>query len=180
MLAALLAVALAVTACGGNDDDAGDAASPGATTTVAPRVEMFPVPSRLHVMGRVTYPQMPPVGGDHNQVWQNCGFYSQPVEPEFAVHSMEHGAVWIAYRPNLTRAEVDALRQLARGRAYVLVAPWRDDNLPAPIVASAWGVQLKVPSASSPALAQFVATYAGGPQAPEPGAPCTGALGNPE
>lgn len=128
----------------------------------------------------MTYAQTPPVGGDHSRVWQNCGFYSRPVEPEQAVHSMEHGAVWITYRPNLARAEVDTLRQLARRRAYVLVSPWRDNSLPAAVVASAWGVQLKLPLARSPALEEFVETYAGGTQAPEPGAPCTGGVGTPE
>ena len=33
--------------------------------------------------------------GEHNPVWQNCGFYNKPVRDESAVHSLEHGAVWI-------------------------------------------------------------------------------------
>jgi hypothetical protein len=32
-------------------------------------------------------------------MWQNCGFHSDPVRNETAVHSMEHGAVWVSYRP---------------------------------------------------------------------------------
>ena len=120
------------------------------------------------------------MGGDHNPFWQNCGYYPNPIQSELGVHSLEHGAVWITYRPGLPANEVDALRQLAKSRAYVLVSPWANDALPAPIVASAWGVQLRLTSTSDPALASFVATYAGGPQAPEPGARCTGAVGTPE
>ena len=170
-----LSLALLLTACGGDDDGS---ASP--TTTFPRTVQTFPVQGGVHVQGSVAYPQVPPVGGDHNPVWQNCGYYSKPVAPERAVHSMEHGAVWITYRPGLAAADVDSLHRLARSRTYVLVSPWQDASLPAPIVASAWGVQLKLEHASDPALASFVSTYAGGRQAPEPGAPCTGAFGTPE
>ncbi|HZW41021.1 MAG TPA: DUF3105 domain-containing protein, partial [Agromyces sp.] len=48
-----------------------------------------------HVEGTVDYPQTPPTGGEHNQVWLNCGVYEQPVPNENAVHSMEHGALWV-------------------------------------------------------------------------------------
>ena len=180
-LAALTLVLLA--ACGGDSDD--ERTSPptdGPGTTVgalANRVQRFDVDSRNHVQDRVEYPQTPPVGGEHNPVWQNCGFYSQPVVSELAVHSLEHGAVWITYRPDLPADQVATLRQLAR-RAYVLVSPWRGSPLPSPVVASAWGLQLKAETAGDPAIAAFVEAYAGGPQSPEPGAPCTGGFGSPE
>ena len=69
-----------------------------------------------HVKGSVDYMQSPPVGGDHASIWQNCGFYSEPVRNETAVHSMEHGAVWITYRPGLPTEQVDKLRELATFR----------------------------------------------------------------
>jgi hypothetical protein len=141
---------------------------------------MYDVPSRNHVLGHVDYPQTPPVGGDHYPVWQNCGYYSSPIQNELGVHSLEHGAVWVTYRPNLPKDQVDTLRALAHSRTYLLVSPWADNSLPAPVVASAWGKQVKLSSASDPALASFVRTYDQGPQTPEPGAPCTGGLGNPE
>ena len=145
-----------------------------------PGVEQFSGLSRAHVTGPITYPQVPPVGGPHNPIWQNCGVYDEPVPSEFAVHSLEHGAVWITYRPELPDTEVQQLRQLARGQPYVLLSPWpAEPPLPSPIVASAWGLQLKVESAADPRLAEFVQRYAGGPQTPEPGAPCTGGRGTP-
>jgi hypothetical protein len=124
-----------------------------------------------------TYDQTPPAGGVHTAVWQNCGIYDQPVRNETAVHSLEHGAVWIAYRPDLPAAAVEALRNLARGHSHVLVAPYPD--LPQPIVATAWGLQLPVQDASDPRLPVFVARYEKGPQTPEPGALCTGGTGTP-
>ncbi len=142
-----------------------------------PGVVTMEVASAEHVEGPVAYPQTPPVGGDHNSVWQNCGYYAEPVAPEMGVHSMEHGAVWITYRPDLAEDEVDTLRGLAGN--FVLVSPWTE-GLPAPVVASAWGNQLPVDSASDPALDAFIEFFRQGPQSPEPGAPCRGGQGQPE
>lgn len=179
---------LALAACssdgsGGSGSSGSTKGSGGATSTtldLSKRVTVFPVPSRNHTQEHVNYPQKPPVGGDHFSVWQNCGFYSEPVMNELGVHSMEHGAVWITFRPNLPKDQVDVLHKLAGTSKYVLVSPWADNTLPAPVVASAWGLQLKADSASDPAVAAFVKTYAAGPQTPEVGGPCSGGFGTPE
>lgn len=130
-----------------------------------------------HVSGPVNYPQTPPVGGPHNPVWLNCGIYDTPVANVNAVHSLEHGAVWMTYLPDLPTSQVNQLRSLASGHAYVILSPY--PGLPAPVVISAWGLQLRVQSASDPRLAQFIAKYEQGTQAPEQGAPCTGGTGTP-
>jgi Protein of unknown function (DUF3105) len=127
---------------------------------------------RRHVEHPVRYEQSPPVGGKHAPYWQDCGFYSKPVRNENAVHSMEHGAVWITYRPGLPEKQVDKLRQMAESQTQVLVSPYPD--LPSPVVASAWGEQLRLDSATDPRLKQFVKIFRRGSQAPEPDAPCTG------
>jgi predicted small secreted protein len=134
--------------------------------------------SRDHTKEPVDYPQSPPVGGPHNPIWQNCGFYSKPVRDENAVHSMEHGAVWITYAPDLPKEQVETLRDIAHTNSYVLVSPYSD--LPSQVVASAWGKQLHLNSADDPRLEQFVKAYQQGPQNPEPGAPCNGGVGSPE
>ncbi len=125
-----------------------------------------------HTPGRVDYGQRPPVGGDHAPVWQNCGFYGSSVPTEQAVHSLEHGAVWVTFDPDLPEPDVEALEALAATNAYLLVSPMR--GLPSPVVASAWGVQLQVGSVDDRRLPAFLARYQQGPQTPEPGAPCSG------
>lgn len=125
-----------------------------------------------HQNGTVAYEQTPPAGGPHNPVWQNCGTYNNPITNENAVHSLEHGTVWVTYRPDLPADQVEQLKSLIRGRTYTLLSPY--PNLPSPVVASAWGVQLKVDSAADPRLPQFIAKYRQGEQSPEPGAACTG------
>jgi hypothetical protein len=141
-------------------------------------VQYFEVPSQYHTEGPVLYEPVPPVGGDHNPVLQNCGFYDSPVRNENAVHSLEHGAVWITYSPDLPVDQVETLRTLASGHTHVLVSPY--PGLPAPVVASAWGVQLMLEGAYDPRLEQFVSAYEQGPQNPEPGAPCSGGIGEPQ
>ncbi|HEY3060338.1 MAG TPA: DUF3105 domain-containing protein [Chloroflexota bacterium] len=141
-------------------------------------VRSFEVNQREHIEASVLYEHTPPVGGNHAPVWQNCGFYSAPVANEFAVHSMEHGAVWITYRPDLPEAQITALREVARDQRHVLVSP--HSNLPAPIVASAWGNQLLLDEAYDPRLFEFTSFFASGRQAPEPNGPCTGGIGAPE
>ena len=130
-----------------------------------------------HQEGPLTYPQTPPAGGVHNPAWQNCGMYDQPIPNEKAVHSQEHGAVWITYQPDLPADAIAKLRDLVRGRNFALLSPY--PNLPTPVVASAWGVQLKVDGADDPRLSTFLSRYMQGPQTPELGAPCTGGVGAP-
>ena len=134
-------------------------------------------PAGKHTEANVNYKQNPPVGGPHNPVWQNCGYYDQQVHDENAVHSLEHGAVWITYSPNLPQDQVEHLRDIAENETYVLVSP-RDD-LPSPVVASAWGKQLRLDDAEDPDLERFIGAYEQGPQTPEKGAVCTGGIGQP-
>lgn len=162
------------------DCSAGDAggmgespvADPAVPTPTIDGVEVFPGITHNHVDDCVAYAQNPPVGGDHAGIWQSCAFYSESIVVERGVHSLEHGAVWITYDPELPSDQLDLLEGFADD--FVLISPWNRDPLPSPVVASAWGLQLQVPGADDPRLAQFVATYANGPQNREPGAPCSG------
>lgn len=141
-------------------------------------VETFEDLSRDHTPENVSYPQTPPVGGDHNPVWQNAGFYSEPIRNENAVHTLEHGGVWIAYTPDLSEEQVDQIRELVDGQTCVLASPYPD--LPTPVAGSAWGRQASFEGADDPNLERFVSAFRQGPQTPEPGATCTGGVGDPE
>lgn len=131
-------------------------------------VETFEITSADHTKDPVNYPQDPPAGGPHDPSWQKCAVYDAPVRNENAVHSLEHGAVWITYQPDLPAAEKEAVTKLAAGKPYLLVSPYPD--LDAPLVASAWGAQLRPEGVDDPRLAAFITRYAG--NGPEPGASC--------
>lgn len=136
-------------------------------------VKSFTV-SQGHVNAPVPYEQAPPVGGQHAPMWLNCGVYSAPVPNENAVHSLEHGAVWVTYRPDLPPEQVSALRE-GMPSTYAILSPY--PGLQAPVVVSAWGKQLELAGAKDPRLPLFIRQYRQGPQTPEPGALCTGGVG---
>lgn len=123
------------------------------------------------------FEELPPAGGTHNDAWQNCGIYDTPVPPEHAIHSMEHGAVWITYQPELSPAAVAQLQDSVRGQTYILLSPY--PNQRSPIVLTAWGVQLELEDVGDGRIAQFINRYRVGPQTPERGAACTGGVGAP-
>ncbi|MEV6111708.1 DUF3105 domain-containing protein [Streptomyces sp. NPDC052109] len=129
--------------------------------------------SRTHVQTKVSYPMHPPVGGNHNPVWATCDgtVYTKPLQDENAVHSLEHGAVWVTYTGKAKKADVDALAAKVKKTPYSLMSPY--ENQAAPLVLSAWGHQVTVKSADDPEVNKFFAAYVQGPQTPEPGAACT-------
>jgi len=129
-----------------------------------------------HVEGVVDYPQNPPAGGAHNPAWLNCGVYTEPVPAENAVHSLEHGALWVTYDPSISDAALESLRSQLPS-TYVILSPF--DDLPAPIVLSGWNSQLQVDDADDPRIATFIEEYWQSQNVPEPGALCTGAVDAP-
>lgn len=137
-------------------------------------VKTFEVASANHVDTKVAYDQMPGVGGDHNPVWLNCGIYEAPVPENNAVHSMEHGAVWITY-DGIGDAEVAALKDAVGEKTYLILSPFPGQG--AKIKLTAWGEQLSVDSPDDPRIKTFITKYRQGPQTLEPGAPCTGGIG---
>ena len=149
--------------------------SAGGTGVEVEGVETFENES-THVEGVVDYPQTPPTGGEHNQVWLNCGVYTEPVPNENAVHSMEHGALWVTYDPSLADDELAALRAKLPS-SYVILSPF--EGLPSPIVLSGWNTQLQVEDADDERIAAFFEEYWKSQNVPEPGALCTGGIDGP-
>ncbi|MDH6132476.1 hypothetical protein P3T37_001861 [Kitasatospora sp. MAA4] len=129
--------------------------------------------TRNHVTTPVTYPQTPPVGGDHNPVWLNCmgTVYDKPVQNENAVHSLEHGAVWVTYNGKASAADIKTLSDKVKGTPYSLMSPYPTET--GTITLTAWGTQLVVDSASDPRVEKFFTKYVQGPQTQEPGASCS-------
>ncbi|RKT57297.1 DUF3105 domain-containing protein [Saccharothrix australiensis] len=106
---------------------------------------------------RVAYDQSPPFGGPHDGAWANCTgiVYSKPVRTENMVHSLEHGAVWIAYNPDQVSGDaLDKLKRRAEGQQFTMISPY--PGLDKPISLQAWGHQLKLESADDERIDQFI------------------------
>lgn len=111
------------------------------------------------------YPQRPPTAGPHLASWLPPGVHERPVDERAAVHNLEHGAVVVWYQPTLPEDQLEALTAWAEQRnadgladertgAGVLVAPFEDEAMLAPVTMRAWEVAAD--------CAAFDATFADG------------------
>ncbi|PAZ10359.1 hypothetical protein CLM62_41525 [Streptomyces sp. SA15] len=160
-----------------SDDDSTVAQSTGSFVTGADGVKTWKGKlSQTHVTKTVKYPTEPPVGGDHNQVWMNCNgdVYTKEINNMNAVHSLEHGAVWVTYTSKAPKADVDALAAKVKQTPYTLMSP--DEKQADPIMLTAWGHQRTVTGADDPNVDKFFEKFVQGEQTPEKGAACTGGL----
>lgn len=152
--------------------------APAGTLEGIEGVVAVPVESVDHVRYDVEYPTAPPAGGPHLGIWLNCGFYTVPVLDELAVHSLEHGAVWVTYRSDVPAESIRQLAARAVQSTHLLVSPYEAQR--SPLVLSAWARQLALDSLEDPRFERFLEVYLrDGPTAPEPGASCSGAVGVP-
>jgi hypothetical protein len=120
-----------------------------------------------HTTDAVTYAQTPPAGGPHDPTWDDCGAYDAPVRNENAVHDLEHGTVWVTYRPDLDTTDVNFLQSrletLKSGKW--MLSPYPD--LPAPVVVTVWNAQLDLTGPHDPRLPIFLGFYGDGHTGPE-------------
>ena len=126
---------------------------------------------------KITAANLPPVGGVHHDVYQNCGIYASAIDTENAVHSLEHGAVWITYQDGLPEADIATLRVKVADQQYLMLSPYPGQR--SPIVLTSWGVQLELDSVHDERFNQFIDRYRLGPLTPERGASCAGGFGDP-
>jgi hypothetical protein len=139
-------------------------------------IEVYPATTNRTVRGPIEYDREPPTNGDHDPLWQNCGFYEKPVKARHAVHSMDHGVVWITYHPDLPAGQVNQLRPYGE-EDYVIVSPYPGQD--APVIATSWRVQLELDGAEDPRLRKFVDQFRISEIAPLSGNRCVGGVGRP-
>lgn len=124
-----------------------------------PGVEIVQYEAQMHVAPdqRVAYDKTPPFGGPHDGIWADCTgqVYDTPVRNENLVHSLEHGAVWIAYNPDkIQGADREALAQRVEGEPYTMMSPY--PGMDSPISLQSWGHRLQVDNADDQRIDQFI------------------------
>jgi hypothetical protein len=139
-------------------------------------IEVYPATTNRTVEGSIEYERYPPTNGDHDPLWQNCGFYEEPIEDRHAVHSLDHGVVWITYRPDLPEQQIESLRPYGEEN-YVIASPYPGQNVP--VIATSWRVQLELDDVEDPRLRRFVDQFRISELAPLSGNRCTLGVGNP-
>jgi hypothetical protein len=129
-----------------------------------------------HVTTTVDYAESPPVGGPHAPPpdWADCTgtVYDVDIRHENAVHSLEHGAVWITYDPDaVSESDIATLAELVEDEPGRMMSPYAGQD--SPISIQSWGHQLKVDSAGDERLKQFADFLTLNNEfTPEPGASC--------
>ncbi|HEV2093476.1 MAG TPA: DUF3105 domain-containing protein [Rubrobacter sp.] len=140
-------------------------------------IEVYPATTNKLTEGPIEYDRSPPTNGKHDPLWQNCGAYERPVKDRHAVHSMDHGVVWITHSPDLPADAIETLRSYGEEK-YVIVSPYPGQE--APVVATSWRVQLELDGAEDPRLREFVDGFRVSEIAPLSGNRCEGGVGDPK
>jgi hypothetical protein len=128
---------------------------------------------RTHVQTKEYGGEEPPTSGDHAEplAWQ---VYKQVVPDVNVIHNMEHGGVYISYRPDLPKEDITKIEALfsrpfsnaSFTPSKAIIAP-RNDNK-APIVMSSWKRSQTFEVYDEQAMIDYYLKNIG--KSPEPGA----------
>lgn len=116
-------------------------------------------PGRQHV-ANPSYEVNPPAGGPHLPAPAPPGIYTGSQVPPTGslVHSFEHGAVILWYKPGLDPAELDTLRSLADEFPDDVLVVERE-SLPRAVAVTAWHQRLLLDSAEQEPLTRFITEF---------------------
>lgn len=72
---------------------------------------------------KVNYKSNPPTSGNHWPVPLKDGIYEKEKPDEAIVHSLEHGRIWVSYKPSISDSVKEKLKNLLKGELLVIVTP---------------------------------------------------------
>ncbi|OGY29895.1 MAG: hypothetical protein A3F35_00450 [Candidatus Woykebacteria bacterium RIFCSPHIGHO2_12_FULL_45_10] len=118
------------------------------------------------------YNTNPPSNGPHYPTTAGCKIYSDEVVDEAAIHSLEHGAVWITYKDKNDNQLKTSLEALVKelGASKILLSPRAKND--SKIALASWGRVLKLESFDKQKTTDYVKLYRNGTSAREPLATC--------
>jgi Protein of unknown function (DUF3105) len=116
----------------------------------------------------------PPVSGRHNPTPADCGIHAEPIPDENFVHTLEHGAAAVLYRPNLDIQDIREIESIVSEYDDKTVsAPY--NRLDSPIVVASWARKMPLDSLDADAIREYIDTFRGEPPAPEAQQECPNA-----
>lgn len=133
---------------------------------------------RAHINIGQSHPEYnsnPPTSGGHYEEWETKGIYKEQQPNEGLVHNLEHGYIWISYRPDASSKIVKQLEDFYGIGKKIIIEPRKENDKM--IALAAWNWLDKFDPASPEALSDvelkriqdFIDTYIN--QGPEPNAP---------
>lgn len=125
--------------------------------------EYFQAQSRDHIQSGAThaaYNSNPPTGGWHYDQPAQTGIYDTEFKDEQMVHNLEHGHIWVAYKPDLSADQIEKLANIAKGYgSKIIMAPRSANDTPIAIVA--WEHLFKLSSVDEGQIKAFIDGYRG-------------------
>jgi hypothetical protein len=105
----------------------------------------------------VTYNSNPPTSGPHWPSAAAWGIYDNPEKDERYVHNLEHGGIWISYKPTVDANTVAQLKDFAKRYRKVIVTPRaaNDSN----IALAAWTHKQNLDGYDEAAILKFIEAY---------------------
>lgn len=124
-------------------------------------VEVFDIVSRDHIAQGTQgsgYNSNPPSSGPHWQGPAKNGFYDSALPDEQLIHNLEHGHIWIAYKPDVGDEIKNKLKEIVQKEDWKLVVASREVN-DTKIAFVAWGRVLKMDEPDYAKAEDFIRTY---------------------
>jgi len=117
----------------------------------------------------VEYETAPPVSGRHASSPAPCGTHATPIQNETQVHSLEHGAVGIQFKPDLDPEQVATIESIVSDYDEgVFSAPYED--MQTPIAVTSWGRKMELDAADGSVISEYVDAFRN--KGPESGQSC--------
>jgi hypothetical protein len=161
LLGAALTLSIGAAGCGDGGGSGAEAPSAGCGDVVQERIDPDHLVHLLPGAEEPAYLTDPPTSGPHAPAAARQGVADAPLTRAEQVGQLEAGVVLLQHGDDLAADDLAALEALAE-QPDVLLAP--NDDLPAPVVATAWTRKLVCSSldgGGADALAAFVADLAG-------------------
>ena len=106
----------------------------------------------------IVYNSNPPTSGDHWPAAAAWGVYDTPQPDERLVHNLEHGGIWISYKPDkVDQATIDQLKDFAKRYQLIIVEPRPADE--AAISLAAWTHLENLDHYDEHAILEFINAY---------------------
>ncbi len=112
-------------------------------------------------------PPLTPAGGPHYVQPLRAGIYEQQIPDGNAIHSLEHGMVWISYQPDeVTAPTFETIEGIASDFGRDVILSPRVENS-SPIIVVSWGRRLVMEDVDEQLVRDFITTNRN--RSPEPG-----------
>lgn len=123
------------------------------------KVQEFEIEGSDHVLAKVDvdYQTNPPTSGDHLAEAENWGIYKKEIDDKQAVHSQEHGGIWISYK-DISEEDIAILIEIGKQNSQSTVVSPRSANDDKIVIAS-WGKMMRLDSVDKALIQKYIDTY---------------------